>query len=80
MLLRKIEDMLTARRNRGDLRIEPIDPLIGIHVQLGHKAAPHKADSDFCHGALLQPKTIIRLRLCAAIVSGAWLRRHRASK
>src|SRR5258708_2196286 len=71
MLLRKIEDRLTARCNRGDLRIEPVDPLIGIHVQLGHKAAPDKSHSDFCHGAL-PPRE--------AILLPAALRKHHSER
>src|SRR5262249_33222171 len=49
MLLGEIEHVVAARGNRRHLRIEPIDPPIGVHVQLGDKAASDKANSDFRH-------------------------------
>src|SRR5262245_31875447 len=49
MLFGKIEHMVAARGNRRQLRVQPIDPLIGVHVQLGNKPTSDKAYSDFRH-------------------------------
>ena len=52
MFLGKIDDMVAARRNGFHLRREPVDALVGIHVQLGNKPAPDQAHSYFCHPLL----------------------------
>jgi hypothetical protein len=49
MLAGKIADMIAARRNRRHFHFDPIDPLVGVHVQLGDKAAPNQAYFDFLH-------------------------------
>src|SRR5499427_153047 len=49
VLFGKIAHMVAARGNRRQLRVEPIDPLIGVHVQLGNKPTSDKAYSDFRH-------------------------------
>src|SRR6266436_8666137 len=49
MLLREIEDMVAARGNRCHLRVEPIDPLIGVHVQFGDETASDKPYPHFRH-------------------------------
>jgi hypothetical protein len=42
-------DMIAARHNGRDLDIDPIDPLVGIHVQLGEEAAADQANAYFRH-------------------------------
>src|SRR5262249_45990819 len=42
VLLGEIEHVVAARGNRGHLRIEPIDPPIGVHVQLRDTTPSHK--------------------------------------
>src|ERR1700738_3453684 len=49
MLAGKIADMIAARRNRRHFHFDPIDPLVGVHVQLGDKAAPNQAYFDLLH-------------------------------
>jgi len=72
MLLGKIEHMVAARGNRRHLRVEPIDPLIGVHVQLGNKPASDKAYSDFRHCPIpFRESSSYRLRSCAKAVCRA---------
>src|SRR5262249_37822561 len=49
VLVGEIEHVVAARGTRRHLRVEAIDPLIGVHVQLGDKAASDKANSDLRH-------------------------------
>jgi hypothetical protein len=49
MFLREIEDMIAACRNRVHPRLKPMDPLVGIHVQFGDKAASDKTNSHLRH-------------------------------
>jgi hypothetical protein len=44
MALGEIGGVIAARRNGGDLDIHPIDPPIGLHMQLGDEAAADQAD------------------------------------
>src|SRR5262249_8314383 len=53
VLFGKIAHMVAARGNRRQLRVEPIDPLIGVHVQLGNKPTSDKPSSDFRHRRFL---------------------------
>src|SRR5215469_5730707 len=45
----KLIDMIAARYNGGDLDIDAIDALVGIHVQLSDKAAADQANAYFRH-------------------------------
>jgi len=45
----ELDDLLAPRRDGLDLDIDAIDPPVGVHVQLGHKAAAGQADPDFRH-------------------------------
>ena len=66
MLLGKIEHMVAARGNRRHLRVKPIDPPIGVHVQLGNKPTSDKANSDFRHRrSPFREGASYRLRSCA---------------
>ena len=58
--------MIAACRDRRHLRVDPVDPLVGVHVQFGDKAASDEAHSHIRHGALLA---------CEVILLGAALRR-----
>src|SRR5262245_19250494 len=72
MLLGEIEHVVAARGNRRHLRIEPIDPPIGVHVQLGDKAASDKANSDLRHRrAPSRESSSYCLRSCAKAPGGA---------
>ena len=44
MALGEIDDVIAARANGGYLDIHPIDPPIGLHMQLGDEAAADQAD------------------------------------
>ena len=72
VLLGELEDMVAARGNRRHLRVEPIDPLIGVHVQLGNKPTSDKAYSDFRHRRIpFWESASYRLRSCAKAVRQA---------
>ena len=62
MFLGKIDDVVAARRNGFHLRREPVDALVGVHVQLGDKPAPDQAHSYFCHRHAPSPGAIARRR------------------
>src|SRR5262245_42717332 len=53
MLFRKIVDVSSACSNCADFRLDPINALIRIHVQLGDEPAPYEAYSHFWHPVLL---------------------------
>src|ERR1700745_1465830 len=73
MLLGKIEHMVAARGNRRHLRVEPIDPPIGGHVQLGDTPASDNDYSDFRHRRIpFRESVSYRLRSCAKVVRQAF--------
>src|SRR5262249_60949960 len=78
VLLAKIAPVVARRAHRRDLRVEPIDPLIGVHVQLSDKAASDKAYS-YCrhHRAPSRESSSYCLRPCAKALRGAVRRRPR---
>ena len=45
----KLDDMIASRRDGPDLDIHAVDTPVGMHVQLGHKAAAGQTDPDFRH-------------------------------
>jgi hypothetical protein len=49
VLARKFADLVAARRNCSHLDFDPVDAPVGVHMQLGDKAAPDQAYSDFLH-------------------------------
>jgi hypothetical protein len=64
--------MVAARGNRRHLRVKPIDPPIGVHVQLGNKPTSDKANSDFRHRrSPFREGASYRLRSCAKAVRQA---------
>src|SRR5262249_55833290 len=78
MFLGKIEHMVAARGNRRHLRVEPIDPPISVHMQLGNKPASDKAYSDFRHRRIpFRKNASYRLRSCAKALRQAVRRRPR---
>jgi len=54
MLFGKIHDVGSACSERADFRLDPINALIRIHVQLGDEPAPYEAYSHFWHPVLLK--------------------------
>src|SRR5262249_62228191 len=74
----KTEPGAAPRGNRRHLRVEPVYPLIGVHMQLGDKAASDKAHSDFRHRrAPSRESSSYCLRPCAKALGGAVRRRPR---
>src|SRR5229473_3388362 len=49
VLAREVNDAIAARRHRGHLDLDAVDPLVGVHVQLRGKAAADQAHPDFRH-------------------------------
>ena len=49
VLLGEYLDLIAPRHDRGDLGVDAIDALIGIHMQLGDKAAADETDPYLGH-------------------------------
>jgi hypothetical protein len=54
MPLRKIQNMVAARHDGRYFDSHPKDPLIGIQMQSGDKAAPDHTDFHFSHVSVFQ--------------------------
>ena len=56
MLLGEIDNMIATGGNRRHLGVEPVDPAVGVHVQLGDEAAPDETHSYLGHRARSLPE------------------------
>src|SRR5262249_15393873 len=73
MLLGEVDDVVAARGDRRDLRVDAVDALIGVHVQLGRKSAADEAYSDLGHCARSRfwERILARAVLCANVQHAA---------